>query len=470
MSDPAGARDAAIREAAIEEREPFAFTWPGKRGAARLAEEPPRSTLALVADESVRCGASGNRFIEGENLEALKHLAAEFSGAVDLIYIDPPYNTGNAFIFHDRYVDSPLTPIQGKANRAPGAARARRHARWLSMLYPRLLVARRLLRADGAFCMSIGEDEVHHARLLLDEVFGEANHRNTLAIRRYDKNLSRQFVAQGLPSLAVGFEYVLIYARSPAFTMRAVYREASARRRSHGYWKGFWNAADRPTMRYPLLGVTPAAGQWKWQASVAHAAVANYQEYLVEHAGTLSLEDYWEATGRTKRFVRRNPAGRGRNLGVEHWIPPAAGILRTSNWTDLLASESLAPLGLPFDSPKSVRLLENLLRLCSGPDALVLDFFAGSATTGHAVLNLNATEGANRRFVLVQSAEPTGLAEFPTIAAIAKERLRRVLARFDAEYPSRALDATVMAQPAASSSPILCSDRGFDIYRLEMAE
>jgi adenine-specific DNA-methyltransferase len=464
MSNPAEARGAETAE-----REPFAFTWPGKRAATQRAEEPPRSTLAPVEDESVRFGMTGNRFIEGENLEALKHLAHEYSGAIDLIYIDPPYNTGNTFIFHDRYADpSPALAI-AKERRVPGAARSRRHARWLSMLYPRLLLARRLLRENGVFCMSIGEDEVHHARLLLDEVFGEANHRNTLAIRRYDKNLSRQFLASGLPSLAVGFEYILIYARSPAFAIRPVYREASARRRSHGYWKGFWNAADRPTMRYPLLGVTPAAGQWKWQESVARAAVANYEEYLREHADALSLEEHWEATGRAKRFLRRNPAGRGRNLGVEHWIPPAAGILRTSNWTDLLASESLARLGLPFDSPKSVRLLEDLLRLCSGPDALVLDFFAGSATTAHAVLNLNAAEGASRRFLLVQSAEPTGRSDFPTIAEIAKERIRRVLARLDAEQPSLPPDAAVGAQPAAPTAESASRpDRGFDVYWLEM--
>ncbi len=263
--------------------------------------------------------------------------------------------------------------------------------------------------------------------MLLDEVFGGANHRNTLAVRRYDKNLSRQFLAQGLPSLAVGFEYVLIYARSPAFTMRPVYREASARRRERGYWKGFWNAADRPTMRYELLGVTPEMGQWKWQESVAREAVANYEAYLASFAETMSLEEYWAATGRTKRFLRRNLNGHGRNLGVEHWIAPSAGILRTSNWTDMLASESLASLGLPFDNPKSVRLMEQLLRLCSPPDALVLDFFAGSATTAHALLNLNAREGARRRFILVQSAEPTGRDDLPTIAEIGKERIRRVL-------------------------------------------
>ncbi|HEX6817265.1 MAG TPA: site-specific DNA-methyltransferase, partial [Ktedonobacterales bacterium] len=358
---------------------------------------------------------------------------------------------------------------------------ARRHARWLSMLYPRLLVAKQLLRPDGALCMSIGENEIHHARMLLDEVFGGANHRNTLAVRRYDKNLSRQFLTSGLPSLAVGFEYVLIYARSPAFTMRPVYREASARRRERGYWKGFWNAADRPTMRFELLGVRPEAGQWKWRESVAREAVANYQEYQDSYAATVSLEEYWAATGRTKRFLRRNSAGRGRNQGVEHWIAPSAGILRTSNWTDLLASESLASLGLPFDNPKSVRLMEQLLRLCSPPDALVLDFFAGSATTAHAVLRLNASEGARRRFILLQSAEPTGRADLPTIAEIGKERIRRVLDL--TPYPlSRGERGTAASQGAKGprsrnvktvgarhASPDAPGDDGwgFDVWRCE---
>ncbi len=379
MGDPAAF---TTQDGEDEREESFGLSWPGKRAAARLAEEPPTSRLVALSEQSVRFGQTGNRFIEGENLEALKLLADELAGRVDLIYIDPPYNTGNRFIFADRYAE-PRPSARGTPtapHATPAQRQSRRHAHWLSMLYPRLLVARRLLREDGALCLSIGEDEVHHARMLLDEVFGGANHRNTLAVRRYDKNLSRQFLAQGLPSLAVGFEYVLIYARSPAFTMCPVYREASARRRERGYWKGFWNAADRPTMRYELLGVKPEAGQWKWQESVAREAVANYAEYLASHAETMSLEEYWAATGRTKRFLRRNPNGKGRNRGVEHWIAPSAGILRTSNWTDMLASESLASLGLPFDNPKSVRLMEQLLRLCSPPDALVLDFFAGSAT------------------------------------------------------------------------------------------
>jgi adenine-specific DNA-methyltransferase len=468
MRDPAPSGEPAGEAVSVpsDPSEPFAFTWPGKREAARLAELAVRAALIPAPEESVNYGATGNRFVEGDNLEALKLLLPEHAGRFDLIYIDPPYNTGNAFIFADRYADRYAAPRSRTTSQAPMSGRgpsgaagpARRHARWLSLLYSRLLLARRLLCADGALCMSIGEREMHHARLLLDEVFGEADHRNTLAVRRYDKNLSRQFVTRGLPSLAVGFEYVLIYARGPAFTMRPVYRAASARRRTRGYWKGFWNAASRPTMRYPLLGVTPETGQWKWCAAVAHEAVANYAEYQAEHAAALSLEEHWERTGRSKRFVRRNPAGRGRNLGVEHWIPPSSGILRTSNWTDLLASESLAPLGLPFDNPKSVALLQNLLRLCSGPDALVLDFYAGSCSTAHAVLALNASEGARRRFVMVQNAEPTGHPEFPTIAAIGKERIRRAIARLDAERP---------ASPTASQETSHGgAGYGFDVLRL----
>jgi adenine-specific DNA-methyltransferase len=445
-----GDADGVPDTTAGEPSEPFAFTWPGKREAARLADLPARSRLVPAPEESVNHGATGNLFVEGDNLEALKLLAPDYAGRFDLIYIDPPYNTGNAFIFADRYA-----PPDDSTDLAQTRGPARRHARWLSLLYSRLLLARRLLRADGALCMSMGERELHHARLLLDEVFGEANHRNTLAVRRYDKNLSRQFVSQGLPSLAVGFEYVLIYARGPAFTMRPVYREASARRRTHGYWKGFWNAASRPTMRYPLLGVTPETGQWKWCEAVAREAVANYEAYLAEHAAEQSLETYWERTGRCKRFVRRNPAGRGRNQGVEHWIAPASGILRTSNWTDLLASESLASLGLPFDSPKSVALLQHLLRLCSGPDALVLDFFAGSCSTAHAVLALNAAEGARRRFVMVQNGEPTGRADVPTIAAIGKERIRRAVSRLAAGHGGS-------PQPRSEEG----AGFGFDVVRL----
>jgi adenine-specific DNA-methyltransferase len=430
--------------------ERYELRWPGKIAAAQLAAKAPTSTLATVARQSSaprgtslphtlphtladtlpHTLADAHLLIEGDNLEALKLLLPAYRGRIHLIYIDPPYNTGNSFIFADTYADSARAYRQRTEGRGHGGAATtglsgRYHARWLSMLLPRLLLAHELLAPEGALCLSIGEEEVHHARLLLNEVFGEEHHRNTLVARRHDKNLSRQFIGQGLHSLAVGYEYVLIYARGAGFALRPVFREPSPRRRTQGYWKGFWNGADRPTMRYPLLGVTPERGQWKWQESIARQAVAAYQTYQREHAAETSIEEYWRHTGERLRFIRRNPSGRGHNQGVEHWIPPSDGILRTSDWTDVLASESLAPLGLPFDNPKSRELIELLLRLCGGPESLILDFFAGSGTTAHAALALNARDGGQRRVILVQRPEPTGDPRFPTISAIAWERLRR---------------------------------------------
>lgn len=427
--------------AAAAER--WEFTWPGKRAAQHQAHMPSTVVAQLLPDASIHASSTSHLLLVGDNLEALRLLAREYTGQIDLIYIDPPYNTGNAFIFADRFAEAPRDPLRQPAGTDARdgflAASGSHHARWLSMLYPRLLLARTLLRENGALCLSIGDEEVHHARLLLDEVFGEQQHRNTIAVRRHDKNLTRQFMDHGLMSLAVGFEYVLIYARGPAFVMRPIFRPASPRRRTTGYWKGFWNAADRPTMRYPVLGITPETGQWKWRAEVALAAVENYRRYLEDAGEGMSLEAYWEHTGRRLRFIRRNPAGQGRNRGVEHWVPPSTGILRTSDWTDVLASESLGALGLPFDSPKRVTLLTALIQLCAGPDACVLDFFAGSGTTAQAVLELNRADGGRRRVILGQSAEQTGDPRFPTIADITSERVRRTIARL-AALPSGAPD------------------------------
>ncbi len=435
---------AAVNEAGSLHSEPYGLNWAGKREARQAAAQPARGILLACAAEhmpdqqaeAVTLDAA-HLFIEGDNLEVLRLLVDSYAGQVRMIYIDPPYNTGNDFIYADDYTDPLATYLrcsgqadaQGRPLTATPETSGRYHSAWLSMLYPRLILARQLLRADGIICVSIGDRELANLRLLMNEIFGEENYRNTILVRCHDKNINRQFIERGLQSLNVGAEYVLVYARSAATVLNPVYREPSLRRQQRGYWKGFWNAADRPTMRYNLLGVTPQSGQWKWQREVAEAAVRNYQEYLEHFAATLSLEAYWEQTGRQKRFIRRNLVGRGKNAGVEHWVPPSSGILRSSNWTDLLACDSLDEPDLPFDSPKNVALLKELIRMGCSSDGLLLDFFAGSCTTAQAVLELNAEEGGKRRFIMVQHAEATHDPHFPTIAAIGKERIRRTLRR-----------------------------------------
>nr|GFC70940.1 hypothetical protein [Tanacetum cinerariifolium] len=282
---------------------------------------------------------------------------------------------------------------------------------------------------------SIDENEVATLKLVMSEIFGEENFRNTFTIRRYDKNLNRQFIEQGLSTFNTGFEYVLCYSKSPDFTFNPVYKASSETRQNFGYWKGFWNDADRPTMRYQLLGYKPETGQWKWKQETGIAAAKNYEEYQKSFADKMTLEEYWESTGKKLQFIRRNPNGKGMNKGVEHWIPPTSGILRNTNWTDIFASKSEPETQGYFDYPKNIDLIKEFIRLGEGSESdIILDFFAGSGSTAHATLAYNQEQGKNHKFLCVQYAEK--LAEtseafeagLRTIADITRLRLKAVVA------------------------------------------
>ena len=430
-----------------EREEKYGLNWHGKRQARQLALTPSTGTLRPCPEDSVDWDTTQNLMIEGDNLEVLKLLHKSYAGKVKLIYIDPPYNTGKDFVYRDDYRDN-IKNYLGLTGQIDGDNRklssntessGRFHTVWLNMMYPRLKMARDFLNNTGFICVSVGNEELFSLRCIMNEIFGEENHRNTLALRRYNKNLSRQFMAQGLPSLSVGFEYILVYSKSPSAVMNPVFKEASQERQNTGYWKGFWNAPDRPTMRYELLGVTPKNGQWKWKKDTAQEAVANYEEYLELHASQQSLEEYWIKTGKTKRFIRRNPKGKGANQGVDHWIPPSDTILRSSDWTDMLASSSVGTFDVPFPNPKNVSVLRLIVQLCTDDEDTIFDFFAGSGTTAHAVMDQNVDDG-KRRYILIQLPEPLdpknkdqkiaadfcdGLGKPRNIAELTKERIRR---------------------------------------------
>ncbi|CAN5691955.1 hypothetical protein BH23GEM3_BH23GEM3_05690 [soil metagenome] len=257
---------------AVDEREEkYGLNWHGKRRARQLALTPSTGTLRPCPEDSVDWDTTQNLMIEGDNLEVLKLLQKSYAGKVRLIYIDPPYNTGKDFVYPDDFRDSirnyqALTGQVGVDARklsSNAEASGRFHTSWLNMMYPRLKLARTLLREDGFVCVSIGEEELTNLRALMNEIFGEENFRNLLLLRRYDKNLNRQFLERGLKTLNVGAEFIVVYARSEEALLNPVFRLARAERQTRGYWKGFWNAADRPTMRYRLLGVEPETGQWK---------------------------------------------------------------------------------------------------------------------------------------------------------------------------------------------------------------
>ncbi|MDR2140922.1 MAG: site-specific DNA-methyltransferase [Deltaproteobacteria bacterium] len=464
----------ALGDQLVEEpQERFRLEWPGKRVALARAHLPATLVPRPVPEESRDFFATKNIFFEGDNLEALKILAGSYADRVQMIYIDSPDNTGRDFIYNDDFStnsddyprESGAVDQSSQRLKAKVESSGRLHSKWLSLMAPRLSLARNLLSDDGVIFISVGEEECHNLKTLCQEIFGQANFRNTIFTRRHDKNLSRQFVSSGLFSLAVGQEYILVYSKNPQTRFNPVYRKASKSRGAKGYWKEFWISANRPTRRYPLLGVTPQSGQWKWKREVAEEAVKNYLDYLRFFQKKMSLEAYWARTGRQARFIRRDVDNRAMSQGVEHWEPPSEGIPRDTNWSDMLASR---PLGLdfPFDSPKNPEVITELIKFSNvGRTGLVLDFFAGSGATAQAVMELNLADGGERRFILAQLAAPIkpGPQGFTDLAQVARARIRLVAEKIEAEFAGNQ-EPGLFVEPLSRQNPL---DLGFRAFRLE---
>ena len=444
--------------------EMYQFTWVDKNAARVEAAAPTTKTLRPVVEDSVDWDTTKNIYIEGDNLEVLKLLQCSYMGKVKMIYIDPPYNTGNDFVYHDDFARTATEEDLEAGNIDELGNRFRKntdtngkfHSDWCSMIYPRLMVARSLLTEDGVIFISIDDGELNNMKRICDEIFGSANFRNTILVRRRIKSLNSQFADNGLSTMNVAFEYILVYAKSEQFLMQAL-RQKKADASTKGRWDVFWSNADRPTMRYDILGFTPSTGQWRNGKEKAEIAVANYQKYLNEYSEEMTIEEYFEKTG-IKEFIRRIPNASGKNGGVQHWVAPSDTMLRTSNWTDIEVSQIGKEIDLPFDNPKSKQLLIELLKLIrNDKDFIILDFFSGSATTAHAVMQLNAEDEGNRKFIMVQLPEETSeeseayKAGYKNICEIGKERIRRAGKKIKADSPLTTQDL----------------DTGFRVYRLD---
>lgn len=434
-----------------EER--YQFTWPDKKKSILLANAPIAETLRPCREESVDFDNTENLYIEGDNLDVLKLLQETYLGKIKMIYIDPPYNTGNDFVYEDDFAESAdeylanSGQFDAEGNRLVQntESNGRFHTDWLNMIYPRLKLAKDLLSDDGVIFISIDDNELNNMRRLCDEIFGISNFRNTILTRRRIKSLNSQFADNGLASMNVGFEYVLVYSKSPAFLMKALQMQKQIAVEK-GRWDVFWSNADRPTMRYELLGFTPLTGQWRNSKEKADIAVANYQKYLDEYQDKMTLDEYFKKTG-IKEFIRRLPNATGKNGGVQHWVAPSNTSLRTSNWTDIEVSQIGKEIDLPFDNPKSKQLMMELIRLSEFTATdIILDFFSGSATTAHAVMQLNADDSGHRKFIMVQLPEETDekseayKAGYKNICEIGKERIRRAGKKIKEESPMTTAD------------------------------
>ncbi|WP_440443033.1 site-specific DNA-methyltransferase [Phascolarctobacterium succinatutens] len=353
---------------------------------------------------------SENMIIHGDNLLALKSLLPKYEGKIKCIYIDPPYNTGNENWVYNDNVNDPqiqrwLHQVVGKEGEDLS-----RHDKWLCMMYPRLKLLQRLLADDGVIFISIDVFEYAHLKCIMDEIFGIANFRNCIAVRRGIKNVQAQF--EEVQALSLGHEYIYLYSKNTQAKLPKLSKPLELAKA--GKWDTFWRGTDRPTMRYRIFDALPTSGQWRWEENRTRKAMKNYDIYISQYADKMSLDDFFiehlMATNEKLDFVRKNENG-----VIQYYVPPQTGKLLSDNWMDILLSGSFAG----FDTEKNVLLIQRIIDWIVRPGEIVLDSFAGSGTTAHAVLNMNRADGGNRKFICVEMMDYAD-----TITA---ERVKRVI-------------------------------------------
>lgn len=460
-------------------KERFGMQWPGKADCFRTIQQPSIATLIPDRDQSIDFDTTENIFIEGDNLEVLKLLQKSYLGKIKMIYIDPPYNTGKEFIYPDNYSESldtylsytQQTDDQGRRWATNTDTDGRYHSKWMSMMYPRLFLARNLLREDGVIFISIDDHEQAHLRKICDEIFGEENFvalisratgtptggGNKAIVNEVDYILiySRNFEKSSIEGLPLNENESLIYNQEDRY---GKYLTRSLRRTG-----GEDRKEDRPSMHYAIKNpdnedtfpIGPTGYESRWICGKA-----KYNELVKQNL----IE--WKRVSGTwqvyQKFYLENRLKQPGNL----WDDIEGNKKATIETRQLFDSVKV------FDFPKPKDLLKKIIQLASATNSdIILDFFAGSATTAHAVIELNKEDGGHRKYICVQIPEPTDpdseayKAGYRTIADISKERIRRVSAKIQRELDDKktAQAATIFG---AEDSANLDIDLGMKVFKL----
>jgi adenine-specific DNA-methyltransferase len=499
-------------------QERYGLEWPGKRDALRAVQAPSYGTLIPAPEESVDWDTTQNVFIEGDNLEVLKLLQKSYYGKVKMIYIDPPYNTGNDFVYPDNYAESLDTYLrytgkiddQGFKTTTNSKDSGRFHSNWLRMMYPRLYVAKNLLREDGVIFISIDDNEVSNLRHVCDQIFGEENLAANIVWEGASKNDAQQ--------IGVSHEYILVYVKSKDAqkskwtvakqAVDPVLKEVARLESLHG---GDFSSASKE-----LSG-------W-FRANKSSDSYSHRRFRFIDKNGAYKEDDPTAPGGRKFDLINRKtdkiiPLRKNRGWSfdqetfdqmVEEGKVSFVGessimIRRYLHETDRMVPQSViyrpARAGTDrlirlmndsvFDFPKDEEIIAQLVEMSTNEseDALILDFFSGSATTAHAVMALNAEHGGSRRCISVQLPEPCDEASdshkagYKTIADIAKERIRRAGTKIREEWETK--NASREAAKALSeekkagelfseenglqgleASRVGCPDFGFRVFKL----
>ena len=444
-------------------QERYQFTWPDKKKSVVLANQPIAKTLRLEREKSVgRDGTAGsidteNIYIEGDNLDALKLLQETYLGKVKMIYIDPPYNTGNDFIYGDDFSQYENEYISGSGQRDEQGrwlvqnpeSNGRFHTDWLNMLYPRLRIARDLLTDDGVIFISISESEIDNLKKICVEIFGQPNYITTVVRKtKTTSNNGNQF--------APSHEYIIVCAKN--IVSLNVFNDTEAQE-SEEYVKLFkyedeyskYNIIGlyQPALKhggssYPIqcpdgtFVITPDNKPWRWnEQTFLKNKAENRVVFKETKTSPLLTLDGKQAKWNiyTKLYLKER---------LESGMRP---ITFVDKYTNSEASKELIQMNIPFDFSKPRRLIQYIIKICEADkNSVIMDFFSGSATTAHAVMQLNAEDGGKRKFIMVQLPEQTPdnsearKAGYNTICDIGEERIRRAGKKILDNSPNSTLD------------------------------
>ena len=450
---------------AVDLGERYGLGWKGKGDVFAAIQEKTVQTLHLDRANSVDWDTTGNMFIEGDNLATLKILHKAYYGKVKMIYIDPPYNTGNDFIYNDDFkqtrrsyeTEAGITDDEGNVVRDDGLRTntgGHKHSNWLNMMYPRLFLARNLLRQDGVIFVSIDDNEVHNLRLMMNEIFGEENFVAQIIWERAyaPVNLKHHF--------SESHDYIVCFARNIDLLDKLSLKRneaADARYKNpdndpRGIWQSD-NFSVGPANQKNIYEIITPSGRrvlppsgYSWRFSEKKT-----QELIADNRVWFGASG--SGVPRYKRFLSE----------VKDGVTPMTVWKYTDVGHSQDATKEVKDLfdGVAyFDYPKPVKLIKQLASLCTDGNDIILDFFSGSGTTAHAVAELNAEDGGNRRWICVQLPELTDekseayKAGYRTIADIARERIRRAGAKIQADQADKL---------ASRNVPL---DLGFREYRV----
>lgn len=447
---------ALLGDNAVEDApEVYDFTWVGKRAAQREAAKPINKTLRPCPEESVDWDTTQNLYIEGDNLEVLKLLQNSYMGKVKMIYIDPPYNTGNDFVYHDDFAQSAEeykendNNEEGKRFRINKGTEGRFHSDWCSMMYSRLMVARSLLSDDGAIFVSIGDEEICNLKKILDEVFGEKN----FMVNLLWQSTPGSNTGEGVKTVT---ENILLYAKNSTYckfgTIKISNQEKYKNRDEYFDRRGGYvlNKLDRrmtgihysDALNYAITlpngsEIYPGSSyfklehwNWRWSKSKVEWGRENGFIVMKETKGIWSIYfKQYENVDNEDNIIERT-------LSYSNYIT-VDGCNSARGTKEVLDMFN----GKYFDYPKPINLLLHIEKMLLNEDSLILDFFSGSSTTAHALMQLNADDGGNRKFIMVQLQEETAegseayKAGYKNICEIGKERIRRAGKKIKEEHP-----------------------------------